>query len=132
MPAAVRERLIEDRAIDDRGAHTLSVDGHLAAVGGDESRGMRGGENRMTGDVELVERVHAEKPRAVHRQADAFVLLENHNRVSAVGERTRGHQAGRAAADDNDVGQIADHTTQGAHGLRLNTSCHALPMCHAR
>jgi hypothetical protein len=65
----------------------------------------------VTGNVELVERVHAEEARAVHGQADACVLLEDDDRMSAVGERTRGHQAGGAAADDNDVGQVAGHTS---------------------
>ena len=105
-PARVGQRLIEHDAIDDGRADARGVDEDRAAVGGDESRGVRGGEDGVPGKVDLVERVDAEEARAVNGDADLVVLLQDHDVVSAGGKGARRHEPGRSGADNDYVMQV--------------------------
>ena len=84
----------------------IGVDGDRAAVGRDEPGGVGGVENGVAGNVELGERLDAEKAGAVRGNADGGMLFEHHHVVPALRQLAGGHQSGRARADDYDVTQM--------------------------
>ena len=100
---AVGQHLIEDAAIDDRCAHTLRVHEDRIAVGRNEARRLRRGENRMARQVEFVERFGAEKARAVHRDADGRVFFEHDDVVPGGGEIACGDEACGTGANDRNI-----------------------------
>ena len=73
------------------------------AIGTVEPRRADNGADRVARERQLVERVDAEQPRAVHRVADLRVLLEQDSRVAGAGERARGNQPCRPAADHDRI-----------------------------
>ena len=75
--SAGRERGVEFAAIDDRRAHALVIDHERRTVGRNESRAMRGVQNRVARKIEFIERVRTEDTGAVHGNADGVVLLDN-------------------------------------------------------
>ena len=94
---------IELAAIDDCRPHALVIDQDRRTVGGNESCGMRGVQNRLARKIEFIERVHAEYTRAVHGNANRVVLLDNQRTEPESGEIARGEETCWTAADNYDV-----------------------------
>jgi hypothetical protein len=102
-PSAAGERTIERTTIDDRRPDVVRIHEHGRTVGPDESRRVRGTQNRVPGDIELIERIEAEKAGAVDGSPDLVVLLQHHDVMAGAGERARRDQPGRTSANHRDV-----------------------------
>ncbi len=99
----VGEPLVECRAIDDGRRRALRVHGDRAAVGGDERREVRGGQDGAPRQVELGEGVEAEDAGAVYGKSDLAVLLEHDDIVAARRQDAGGGESRRAGADYRDI-----------------------------
>ena len=83
------EVAVEDPAIDDGRTNALGIDDDRGAVGRDESRRVRGADNRSARKAELVEGVEAEHARAVNGRADEVVFLEDADVEAGRGQLAR-------------------------------------------
>jgi hypothetical protein len=97
---------IEGRAIHHGCGHAVRLDGDRASSGASEACGAKDRPNRVRRQVEFLERVESEQPRAVHGLTYVFVLLEHEDRSSIGRQRASGAQAGRAGADYDHVNGV--------------------------
>ena len=122
--ADVGEVAIEDRAIDDRGAHALGVDDDRGAVGETKRAASAAPTIARRERLELVERVEAEDARAMHGRADDVVFLEHADAEAGGSELARSDESGRAAADDT------THNRTCSMPRSVSTCGLWTPMCH--